>query len=378
MRKFTYILCCLILLASCEERFRDMKQGQPIYLSVTIPDAPLAKVPFEGSAPTSSNPLNVSVWASTTPEVFLNRDLDGSEADGHLVSIHTYGHFQSGEPQLLSQAIYPPPRRGESGSYVADPVYFVAMHPQSSGQKVWSTDGEGKIANFTFTGCEDVMFAPQVYGAYDTQAQNQIVNVSPELAFEHLLTRISVKMVIVLEEDENRLDVQNAWGNVTGMKIQSYDALAGGVLEGLNRVTVDLSKGTSFDYSSDLSYDYVGVGSSIGTSMDFYCLGNDSTFPGAPLLLTDQVSEVAYVMCAPVEATDASHEYVITVTTENRGDQQVVLDLMNNAAGDKFVGSTRGKHFGVTLKFKKGSAIATSAAVTEWQNGGYGSGVIED
>lgn len=379
MRKYIYIYCCiLVLLASCEKRSCDELRGQPIYLSVSLPDDPLTKTPFEGSAPTTTNPLNVSVWASTTSSIYENKGWDGSAANSHKVAIHTYGHFQSGAPQLLSQAIYPPPRVGESGTYTADPVYFVAMYPQSSSQKLWTTT-DGKLASYTFTGCEDLMFAPQVWGAYDTQVQDQVVNVSPLLVFEHLLTRISVKMGIVLEEGENRLDVQNAWGKVTDIKIQSYDSRGGGILEGLNSVTVDLSQGESFDYDTDLIYEYAGAGSSIGTSLNFFCMGSDIQFPGsADLLLTEQMEEVAYVMCAPVVATTESHEYLITVTTEHRGDQQIVLDLMENASGDQFEGSTRGKHFGVTLKFKKGSAIATTAVVNEWKNGGYGAGEIED
>lgn len=363
-------------------------EGQPIYLSASLPNGSQTKVPYEGTAPTTSNPLNVDVWASTTEKVFKDERKNGSEDAGWIVSIHTSGHFQSGEPQLLSQAVYPPPRQGSEGSYTAEPVFFVAMYPQSDGDgKRWST-ADGTQAVYTFTGCEDVMFAPQVSGAYDTQEQNQIVKNSPTLAFEHLLTRFTVKMGIVLEEGEKLLDVQEAWGKVTDIKIQAYNS-SGGNVESLNTVTVDLSKGANFDYGNDIAFSYINAqgeqASAIGSSMDFYSLGTNGKFPGSNgFLLTEQIDSVAYVMCAPVVATAATgnYEYVITVNTKNRGEQTIELDLMKPATSgsgtELFTGLTRGKHFGITLKFKKGSAIATVATVADWENGGYGTGEIED
>ena len=375
MRKGIYILFGLIaLFASCEKSASDLSEGQPIYLSVRVPEMSLTKVPYEGSAPTTSNPLNVDVWASTTSAVFKNDNKNGSAADGHIVAIHTGGHFQSGDPQLLSQAVYPPPvNTGGSGA----PVYFVSMYPQNN----WGTNDDGTIATYKFSGCEDLMFAKQVQGAYDTDSQGEVVTNSPTLAFEHLLTRFTVRMGIQLGTGENLLDVQNAWGPVTEMKIQAYNK-QGGSLEGLNTVTIDLSKGAAFNYADDLTFSYNNGQNSIGSSLSLYSTDTDTQFPSAGgYALTEiknsNVPEVAYTMCAPVNATDDSHEYVITVTTEKRGEQEVILDLRESDSA-LFTGDTRGKHFGVTLKFRKGSAIATVAKVEEWENGGYGSGEIED
>ena len=388
MKKGIYILSGLIaLLASCEKSTSELSEGQPIYLSASVPEMTLTKVPYEGSAPSTSNPLNVDVWASTTSAVFKNENKNGSEADGRIVSIHTEGHFQSGDPQLLSQAVYPPPVSTEGKGA---PVYFVSMHPQDN----WSTNDAGTIATYKFSGCEDLMFARQVQGAYDTNDLGDVVTNSPTLEFEHLLTRFTVRMGIQLGTGENLLDVQNAWGPVTGLKIQAYDKNSGN-LSGLNTVTIDLSKGESFDYTNDLTYSYTGQnGNAIGTSLNFYCTGTDTQFP-APTstgsgsetkkeytlteIKNNKVPEVAYTMCAPVIAadTDGDHEYVITFETQKRGSQEVVLDLKSSDESF-FTGNTRGKHFGVTLKFRKGSAIATVARVEEWKNGGYGSGEIED
>lgn len=355
-------------LASCEKSADRMVEGQPIYLSVSLPSSPLSKVPYVGSAPTTSNPLRVDVWASTTQNQFRNEGKDGSAAHDNVVAIHTKGYFQSGDPQLLSQAVYPPPREGAQGAYTADPVYFVSMHPQN-----WTTT-DGSQAIYTFSGCEDVMFAPQVSGAYDLEEQNQVVTSSPELKFDHLLTRITVQMGAVLEDGESLQDVRDAWGEIKGLHIRSYNPA--GYLENLNTVTVDLTEGTG-DFSYDADVTFTGLTSG---SMGFFALGTDEAFPTSDnrYTLTDQIDSVAYVMCAPVMATAQDHEYVITVDTENRGEHELELDLKKTAASDSGVGSTRGNHFLVTLKFKKGRAVAMVAAVEEWVNGGYGTGNIED
>ena len=369
MRKRLYMILTGLLpfLASCEKSADRIVEGQPIYISVSLPSSPLSKVPFVGSAPTTLNPLRVDVWASTTQSQFRNEGKDGSAAHGNEVAIHTRGYFQSGEPQLLSQAVYPPPREGAMGSYKADPVYFVSMHPQN-----WTT-ADGSQAIYSFSGCEDVMFAPQVSGAYDLEEQSQVVTSSPELKFEHLLTRITVQMGAVLEDGESLQDVRDAWGNIKGLDIRSYNPA--GYLENLNKVTVDLTKGAAFSYDADVAF----TGETSG-SMGFFALGTDEAFPtaGNMYTLTDQIDSVAYVMCAPVMATAHDHEYVITIDTENRGMQELELDLQKTAASASGIGSTRGNHFLVTLKFKRGRAVAMVAAVEEWENGGYGTGNIED
>ena len=380
MRNSIYILLVLLaLFASCEKNTGELVDDQPIRLSVSLPGAFKSKVPFQGSAPTTTSPLNVDVWASTTSMVFEHKtDSDGKPLDGrneganNEVSVHTTGHFQSGEPQLLSQAVYPPPRVGSAGSYTAASVYFVAMHPQSAGDRKWSTT-DGKQAVYTFSGYEDVMYAKEVSGAYDTSEDlGQVVTNSPVLAFDHLLTRFTVKMGIDLEEGESLWDVQNAWGEITDLRIQSYNSAGYG--ENLNTVTIDLSMGNSFNYDSNVSFS-----GQQGSSMGFYALGTDSSFPGASgYTLTEQIDSVAYVMCAPVVATTANHEYIITLETRHRGIQELKLDIQKTASSADGTGTTRGNHFLVTLKFNKGRTITSVVDVMQWENGGFGSGNIVD
>ena len=390
MRKGLHILIGLVvILASCEKNTTGVSEGQPIYLSAKVPEMTLTKVPYEGSAPTTSNPLNVDVWATTkTDQSYFQHKEDSNgnplngknEGGSKAVAIHTSAHFQSGDPQLLSKAVYPSPGSDEDNPTT---VYFVAMHPQSIETKSWTTpkkgDNAGKIAVYTFTGCEDVMYAPEVAGAYNT-GEVGVIN-SPTLAFEHLLTKITVSMGIDLEEGENLEDIKKAWGPIEAITIQAYDKEADNLVS-FDRVTIDLTKGAisqsgGFSYDTDINFDYAQTGS-IASGMTFYKNGTDAEFPGnGGYTLTNHVEELAYVMCAPVTAITDSHEYVINVETKERGQQQILLDLKKSAT-EYFTGSTRGKHFGVILKFKKGRAVATVAKVTPWVNGGYGSGEIED
>ena len=365
MNRYIYIIGLLVLFASCEKKSSQVLEGQPIYLSASLPEVLETKTPFEGSAPSTANPLNVDVWASTFVQQFKNEGLDGKN-DNHNVSIHTKGYFQSGAPQLLAQAVYPPPKPGQGD---AEPVYFVAMYPQSTGGKSWKTNTDGKQAIYTFTGCEDVMFAPQVSGTYDTAEQSGDVSKSPTLAFQHLLTRIDVKMGISLAQGENLDDAKEAWGTVTDIQIQDYYG------QNLNTVTIDLTKGEAFSYGSDIAF----TRSTSVSDVAFYAEGTDTPFQSDEgYELTDQLEKVAYTMCAPVTASNDHHEYVISVTTSNRGEQVLMLDLEQVISPEGEENSTRGNHFVVTLKFKKGRAVVSDVKVADWENGGFGIGNLDD
>jgi hypothetical protein len=218
------------------------------------------------------------------------------------------------------------------------------------------------------------MYAPKVSGAYDVEEQTQIVTKSPKLKFAHLLTRFTVKMGLELEEGEAILDAKEAWGKITSLGIQSYNK-GGNYGENLNQVTIDLSAGQGFDYGEDVSFEGVP-----GERMSFYALGSNDTFPsGDGYELTEHIDSVAYVMCAPVDASASGPDYVIILETEKRGMQELNIELEKTIKpSDTEEGSTRGNHFVVTLKFKKGRAIASVVNVTPWKNGGYGSGDIND
>ena len=334
-----------------------------IYLSVAVDERATTRAPYKLTAPTTSKPLDVDVWASTEKYVFKHvNGMNGSNDDGK-VSLHATARFQSGEPQLLNQAIY--------NSITKPIVYFVSMHPRG-----WTTD-DGTNAKFTINGSQDVLFAPQIYGTYATEYGK-----TPQLHFRHLLTWLSFELKAADEA------AALAWGKIKKMEITSSDG-----------VTIDLSSAAYTEETTDgktvYKYNPAGYQFDNETTLPVYyrnpanATETDYTFEskfsetGGYALVTE-AKEIAYVMCAPVNAvyeiSDGMDgkvkvpEYKLTITAENRKDPvQVPIDLKigsGSTEADYFAGSTMGKKFTVQLNFKLGNTIVVSAEMNEWQPGG--------
>ena len=390
-RNYLYMLmgCLLANLAACTDDAPDMKTdtdtGRRIYLSACVGDIDeKSRTPYlsDGQTPTMSNPLNVSVWASTDTDFKFphKTDQEGKVYDGSIgneVAIHTTARFQSGEPQLLGEAIYPKP--DEDGTI---DVYFVGLYPQSQTDSEWRGTNDNRKAFYEFSGKEDVMFAPRITGTYglDYEEHPELI---PEFHFYHLLTWLQVQMVA--DKDVNNQAEQEkisaAWGKVKSLTLTDVQ----------NRVTVDLTTAaTEIDDKSDVTAltEFDGSG-----DMNFYLDGTDTSLNYSDqsedgYVIPTQVTDVAYVMCAPVEGVFQHKvdevdvlkpEYVIHVKTENR-ELSIPIDL-KVANGDNedsyFKGSTMGKKFKILLNFKNGNVItvATDIMVSsdfDWYTHGTG------
>lgn len=392
------ILVSSILLSSCE-KWRVDKDEYPvqyIYLSADVDEGVKSKAPYMQPTPTPDYHLNATVWASTIQDVYINKGWDGTsdvDANGdrvvseneRAVSIHTHAFFQSSEPQLLGQAIYPPPIVTEGGVKTAPPVYFVAMYPRSGDFKDdagnglnWTTPSEGEFAgrtaSYTFDGRQDVMFASKVSGQYDIEHEgaggSSIVTEVPDLRFRHLLTLFTVKIEAFRESGVSLYDIQSAWGKVLELRIQQWNT--SGWTEDTNTLTIKLSDG-SVTYGEPDKQKYT----------TFYNTGLDTKFPAEDggFTLIDTPQEVAYTMCAPKEAVEGVvHEYELTIVTKREGQAEketvIPIDLKDDS-GD-FTGSPAGKQFEISLKFKKSRAVAVVASIDEWKTGGQGNADITD
>lgn len=343
--------------------------GQPV--SSRAPYCPTDEAGETLDAPTSEHPLNVSVWASTTDGEYPDQDLDGSNG---TVAIHTEAHFQSNVPQLLGDAIYPNVQGEE-----AKTVYFVGFHPQSNDEQSWTASNDNKSATFTFTGKEDVMFAPQISGTYGTDIAD-----SPQFHFHHLLTWLRIEMVA----DKDETDIQKkeaiaeAWGKIKSLTINSR-----------NQVTVNaLGK-------ADVTKDNIGDNLTFGDNeipLSFYQTGTDDVFPqpDESYSIPTALKEVAYVLCAPVQGvyqhTVAGEdvlkpEYTLHIETEKRT-LDIPVDLKTKADDDEsayFTQNTRGHQFVILLNFKMGNVISVSAEISlganaDWYTHGTGTGDIKE
>lgn len=362
---------------SCTNDAPEMKQtdeASRIYLSAGIGEVVSSRTPYELTAPTTEHPLNVSVWATTdNTGIYPDSDLNGSTG---TVAIHTQAHFQSGTPQLLGEAIYP-----KAEGQDAKTVYFVGFHPQSTS---WTASNDDKSATFTFTGNEDVMFAPQISGAYNTA-----FDASPQFCFYHLLTWLRIEMVA--DKDENDIlkkeAIAEAWGKIKSLTITSK-----------NQVTVN-SLGETYTNADETKNNIVNnlTFGDTEIAMNFYHTGTDISFPkdnteGYPI--PTALTEVAYVMCAPVEGVyqhtvdgvDVKKpEYTLHLQTEKR-ELDIPIDLKiaeGDAEASYFKGSSRGHQFKILLNFKMGNVISVSAEISlganaDWYTHGTGTGDIKE
>lgn len=349
-----------------------------IYLAVGVDGAVPSRSPFyptDGNgtvltSPSMEHPLDVSVWASTTPGEYPNSGLNGKSGS---VAIHTQAHFISGDPQLLGEAIYP---KQPSGSETPIPVNFIGLHPKSvAGGNVWTVSPDNRNASYVFTGKDDVMFAPQISGTYGTA-----YNSSPTFHFYHLLTWLRIEMVADGATTQEREAVIEAWGNIQSMTIT-----------GKNQVTVsDLSNVTKDNLKGKVSF-------SGDAAMPLYYANTDNVFPGAGgYPIPKDLTDVAYVMCAPVdcaykhvvdEKDVLKPEYILHLKTVNR-ELDIPIDLKKADGEDvsSFFTETdniMGRQFTIRLNFKMGNVIGVSAAIsldanTDWFTHGTGTGDLKE
>ena len=354
MEKKFCIICGLgMLLFSCQQEETDLStdSAQRIYLRAAVENnAVKTRAPFSSTAPDRDAPLYVEVWASTTTNEFKDLGKDGTDG---TVALHTKAHFTNEKEQLLDDAVYPK----DKGT-----VYFVGLHPGTG----WSDSGNGMIAKRTFNGSEDVMFAPQISGVY---GGNVGVDKWPTFTFKHLLTWLKVK---VKAESE---DISDAWGKLKSLKVKG---------EYGNTVTIDLSK----EYSQE---GCVTFSSGNGVELYFCKTGTDDAYQNASFTIPydteakkTEAKEVAYVLCAPVTASDKdsegnpTSEYTLIVETERRT-VEVPVDLMDlkEEALSYFTGSTMNCQFTLNLNFKMGDNIIVTASVNDWEVGGISNGVLD-
>ena len=381
-------------LSACQQDAPGMEpldeEARRIYLSAGVGDAVSSRTPYHpgGSEPTVSHPLNVSVWASTTSGVFDNGGKNGSDG---TVAIHTDAHFQSGDPQLLGEAIYP---KAQTQGGTAKEVYVVGLHPLSDSTNSWSATNGNKNAQFTFTGKEDVMFAPQISGTYGTAYEQ-----SPEFHFYHLLTWLRIEMVADKDETDvrNREKVRDAWGKIKELTITSKNQVTihnigtTGYKEVDGTPTIDRNE---FTNEGNVSF-------SNETSLNLYCHNTDDQFPITGRdndntvpnefkgVIPTSVTPVAYVMCAPVQGIikDALEnpvpEYTLHIKTEHR-EMDIPLDLEGDGTdGTLFAENTMGRMFTIVLNFKMGDVISVSTEISvggdaDWFTHGTGSGDLKE
>lgn len=394
-RYFLYIILGVLLangLTACQQDVPNIEQtdemSRRIYLSASVGNSASSRTPYHpgGTEPTMSHPLNVSVWASTTSGIFTYDPQNPKNGSDGTVAIHTDAHFQSGEPQLLGEAIYPKAQEEGGTSKI---VYFVGLHPLSDS---WTAANDNKDAQFTFTGKEDVMFAPQISGTYGTAFER-----SPQFHFYHLLTWLRIEMVADKDETDvkKREKVRDAWGKIESLTITSKNQITIHNLGTTGYKAVDgipIIDKNEFTNEENVSF-------ANDATLKLYCHNTDNQYPITGKdndntvpnefkgVIPTSVTPTAYVMCAPIVGATQDAlgnpvpEYTLHIRTEHR-EMDIPLDLKGDN-GNLFTGNTMGRVFTIVLNFKMGDVISVSTEISvggdaDWFTHGTGTGDLTE
>lgn len=318
----TLIICiAAVAFAACSRGLETPREAQAIAVASSI-DETATKAAYALTTPNSDNPLAAAVWVSTTAHTFPGTQVGADNELATIIDYHNTATFTSSSRQLLNAQLYYPS--------TDVPVYLVGMYPSAG----WTTS-DGTSGLFSFDGSKDVMFAPEVSNHINTSANY------PILRFRHLLTWLKIN---IAAENQETADV---WGKLKSISLKSMD-----------QVSILFETGAATFTESETAH-----------VMPLRLVSDDSALTARSLVLPLSSEYMAYVLCAPVIATDSAEEYVLTINTVNRVNVQVPLNL-KAADGSDFSGSTAGHQFTISLKFVQGDNILTSAVVSEWQNGG--------
>lgn len=304
-----------LLLTACIGILEDPDEDVRIGLRAGIGDVAVTTRtttanPYQGTTPSGSNPLDASVWFSTTSGTYE------AGAVANALPRHTEIQFNSsGLVYPVSDVLLYPE---------SETVYCVGLYPYSASE--WTnTDSSGSASNshasHSIDGSKDLMFAPEVSGAKASP-------ISSSLAFTHQLTWLKIN---VIAEDAGAI---SSWGNVTDITVTSPG----------NKLTVDLSAGTA---------------SCNATSTDITAF--DSS---AALKITSQ--QFGSIFCAPATG------YNIKVTTANSGGVKdlgsVALKQEDGETNIPNVAYAKGKMFVITLNFKNVYKIEATCTLTAWDD----------
>lgn len=330
------ILAASAVLASCQEKAGSPCGPKAITVCARIlNDTGVTKAPYELEIPTSENPLTAAIWASTTSKSYPGTQTTEPGEDAEIIDYHNSTCFTSATKQLLDHQLFYPANKA--------PVYFVGFCPRS--ESGWAVEGVD-VARYEFDGKTDVMFAEETSNSIEYSSMDLALN------FRHVLTWLRFNVVADKEAIE-------AWGKV-------------------KKITIVGSKEIKINVS-DNTCSFTKVNEEFPTYCTLKGVYSDVEFTNQAIELTTSPQEVAYTLCAAVNAgaADGENEYTVSIETEYRPNTTVAINL-KAAGGSNFSGLTEGRQFTVTLRFKLGDNITTSASVSEWKNGGIGVAPIEE
>ncbi|WP_455637423.1 fimbrillin family protein [Parabacteroides sp.] len=301
------------------------------------------KAPFEGVI-SGSNTLTAHILGTANSGNYaaasIHQDAAGAKADGMV----TFNDNGTTESSFDTGVKWP------TGS--SDKVYFRGYYPAES--SVWNVGANS--AEATIDGKTDLMNAPEINGSKSSVAVTPL-----KFKFSHLLTKLHVKV-------QGNAATADDWGNIVKIELS----------KAVNVVPSNLLTCTyageviSFSGTQTIPF-YVATGTDAVSYTDDVYAAQDYVVPTASTL-------VAYSLVAPVTAVagngGANDEYTLKITTTKgaaSSGRDVAINL-KSTDGKDFVGSTAGKKFDITIQFLSEGQITATATVTDWVDGGSGTG----
>lgn len=299
------------------------------------------KTPYDGTI-SSINPLVARVLASQTSEDYTTEYQGSTNGYIKFTDESTAVGFTSQDGSEKNPKFYPATANAE--------IFLFGLYPNTT---TWTTNTKGS-ATATFTGCEDIMVAPETSSIKSTSNGN--------LGFTHKLTQLIVKFEV---EDAN---AKNGWGTITDLTLSGINT-ASGAAKPANSITVTTTDSPTVSFTGNADTPFYGC----SKTSDNYSFTN-TKFTATDLsditVGSGNGKVVAYTLCQPIDAANISTtaDYKITVKNANTS-REVSVDLKSDDNSTSFTESTEGYAFTITLNFKATEILAT-ASVTDWKDGG--------
>lgn len=383
MKKSILSLLAVAAMVSCTQNDMDLK-GSDEQVEIKLKSTALSidaatRAPYEGpisaSAPLKAKVLLSSVGASNGDYSSANTSLvvDTIIFEDVKTNSATFGFVN---PQYYP--VNPATKVALVGLYPAK----AAFAPSSAMSSYAST-----TYDITVLGNEDLMVAPEVQTKKsDVVGVTAGSEVYPTLDFQHLLTRLDMKVVA---KDSA---AYKAWGKIKEIAIIKTGNAALKNVISVN-LTPSTTPGVTYDpvakiTGSAASFPCYVVNSVTSNYTDSILNGTDYTknivLPVAadatsPTTIASDAKIVAYSMITPFNAT-TSATIDLNIITENSDPAgyaiTVPLTLDASISSNPDEAAMRGKKIVVTLTFAA-TEIVARASVASWENGGTADGTIE-
>lgn len=315
-RKIIYITL-LAALWSCSRI--DDNSDRFIGLSAGVADMEVSTrsavtgTPYSGSVPSESNPLNASVWFSTVAGKYLHNPAEPTYLPCRTTMTFegesmTYADYDDNPTDNSPAVSLKYPTSNET------PVYCIGLYPASG----WSTS-DGVEISHAITGAEDLMFADQITGTWNSHF--------PKQQYSHLLTWVKINFCAMT------MEAARQWGGVTDITISSKDELKIDLAEESNKVA------------------YVGNDIEI------------KTFENAEGVLPSLTStEAGSVFCSPAT------QYTIKIKTKNYPEGKEIPVTLTDLDYEPLtsLSEAAGKLFIISLYFSPFNVIEGTCTLNYW------------